>query len=191
MCVGWVLLTTGGPRTVSIRTSMDGSEWSGDWGCAIPSRTSKVNPAIRTHCATYNESAIIRPDPQEDPPEMQFYRVRPFYLAESVRRQIYMVSLRWYLDQVGCIADCNMTERPLFAEQGRLAAHALQYAASPAEVNNVSTYGYWGPYCPKVGGGFQMCHKGHGYGKMHGALLRFSFRPLCVHSDEYGLCSPS
>jgi hypothetical protein len=40
-------------------------------------------------------------------PEMQFYRLRAFYLGDS----------------------------------GRLAAHALQYAASPAEVNNVSDYG--------------------------------------------------
>jgi hypothetical protein len=124
----------GGPRTVSIRTSLDGTMWSGDWGCATPARTAPVDPAVRTHCATYNESAIVRPHPTEDPPEMQFYRIRPFYLADS----------------------------------GRLAAHALQYAASPAEVNNISSYGYWGPYCEGPNGGFQMCHKGHGYGKMHG-----------------------
>ena len=44
-------------------------------------------------------------------------------------------------------------------------------------------YGYWGPYCPKVGGGFQMCHKGHGYGKMHGDfLLPFYFPSALIHS---------
>jgi hypothetical protein len=77
---------------------------------------------------------LIRPHPTEDPPELQFYRIRPFYVGES----------------------------------GRLAASVLQYAASPAEMNNVSSYGYWGPYCPNPNGGFDMCHKGHGYGRMHG-----------------------
>ena len=38
--------------------------------------------------------------------------------------------------------------RPFYVGQsGRLAAHATQYAASPAEMNNISNYGYWGPYC--------------------------------------------
>ena len=47
--------------------------------------------------------------------------------------------------------------RPFYVgESGRLAAHALQYAASPAEVNNISDYGYWGPYCPNAAGGFDM-----------------------------------
>ena len=55
------------------------------------------------------------------------------------------------------------------AESGRLAAHTLQYAASPAEMNAVAKYGYWGPYCSNATtGGFYMCHKGHGYGRMHG-----------------------
>ena len=125
----------GGPRTVTIRTSSDGSAWSGDWGCAQPPRDAKFDPAVRSHCEVWNESGLIRPHPTEDPPELQFYRIRPFYLGES----------------------------------GRYAAHTLQYAASPAEVNNVSDYGYWGPYCPGPDGrGFIMCHKGHGYGKMHG-----------------------
>ena len=117
------------------------------------------------------------------------------------------------------------TSRADVGDSGRLAAHALQYAPSPAEMNNISGYGYWviiptspsfstttppvpvaqlsanqhfagllatalshislstyfhpltpdrtfasvqGPYCPNAAGGFDMCHKGHGYGLMHG-----------------------
>ena len=32
---------------------------------------------------------------------------------------------------------------------------------------------YWGPYCAADSGiGFKMCHKGHGYGKMHGPHMQ-------------------
>eukprot|EP00039_Didymoeca_costata_P007937 m.105565 g.105565 ORF g.105565 m.105565 type:complete len:556 (-) comp13880_c2_seq4:43-1710(-) len=124
----------GGPRSVSVRTSTDGITWSGDWGCSDPGPNEPYKPDDRAKCKQYNESGIRRADPVLDPPEMQFYRIRVFYVGNS----------------------------------GRFAAHALQYAASPAEVNNISNYGYWGPYCPDPNGGFDMCHKGHGYGKMHG-----------------------
>ena len=40
----------GGPRTISIRTSSDGSSWSGDWGCAQPPRDAKFDPTVRSHC---------------------------------------------------------------------------------------------------------------------------------------------
>ena len=120
---------------MTIRTSTDGATWTGDWGCLDPPRDKPGDPSVRKHCKKWDEAALIRPDPKLDPPEMQFYRVRPFYIGDT----------------------------------GRLAAHALQYAASPAEVNNVSNYGYWGPYCPNATTGkFDNCHKGHGYGRMHG-----------------------
>ena len=101
----------GGPRTLTVRTSRDGRTWTGDFGCSNPGRFDPVKPSDRPKCKEYNESGLIRPSPTEDPPEMEFYRVRPFYVGDS----------------------------------GRLAAHTLQYAPSPAEVNNVSDYGYWGP----------------------------------------------
>jgi len=127
-----------GARVLTTRLSADGVEWGQDTGCLkcrdgpIPS---SPNPASRCKCSEFNYTNIIRPDPAQDPPELQFYRMRPFYLGDS----------------------------------GRLAAHTLQYAASPAEMNAVPSYGYWGPYCANATtGGFDMCHKGHGYGKMHG-----------------------
>ena len=125
-------------RVITTRTSKNGVAWSPDAGCkkcGAPGTPSSPNPTSRCHCTEINESGLIRPDPVADPPELQFYRMRPFYLAES----------------------------------GRLAAHTLQYAASPAEMNAVAKYGYWGPYCSNATtGGFYMCHKGHGYGRMHG-----------------------
>lgn len=129
----------GGPRVVTTRLSADGANFTGDFGCASPGPHEPFTPAKRVKCSVWDEANLIRPHPIEDPPEMQFYRVRPFYVGES----------------------------------GRLAAHALQYAASPAEMNNISDYGYWGPYCPDPArpddpSATTMCHKGHGYGRMHG-----------------------
>ena len=127
---------SGGPRSINARVSTDGVHFTGDLGCIDPDPHNPGPPSVRVRCKTYNESNLIRGDPVLDPPEMQFYRIRPFYVGDS----------------------------------GRLAAHATQYAASPAEMNNISTYGYWGPYCPDPAhpGAFLMCHKGHGYNKMHG-----------------------
>ena len=97
---------------------------------------SRPRSPLATVAAGRSITELIRPDPKEDPPEMEFYRLRPFYVGDT----------------------------------GRLAGHATQYAPSPAEMNNISNYGYWGPYCANASapGGFNMCHKGHGYGKMHG-----------------------
>lgn len=119
---------------MTIRTSKNGLNWTGWIGCSDPPPSEYIDPAHRVDCKVFNETGIIRADPVLDPPEMQFYRTRAFYLGNS----------------------------------GRFASHSLQYAASPAEVNNITGYGYWGPYCPDGNGGFIMCHKGHGYGKIHG-----------------------
>jgi hypothetical protein len=42
-------------------------------------------------------------------------------------------------------------------------------------MNNVSAYGYWGPYCedPAHPGAFLMCHKGHGYNKVSATTRTF------------------
>jgi len=43
-------------------------------------------PSVRcSDCKAFNYSNIIRPHPTLDPPEMQFYRMRPFYVGESGR----------------------------------------------------------------------------------------------------------
>lgn len=96
-------------RTVSVRTSTDGlsgkvsfkkslaffylyfqvfnasrrivvdrytKEFTDDWGCTEHPQTSE-------HCKEYNLTNMIIPN-KEDPPELEFYRIRPFYLETSI-----------------------------------------------------------------------------------------------------------
>ena len=65
-------------RTVSYRTSRDGVTWSNDAGCADSgTQTSEA-------CAVFNTSQLITAD-EADPPDLEFYRIRPFLLGESGR----------------------------------------------------------------------------------------------------------
>lgn len=68
----------GGPRSITVRTSKDGRNFSGDWGCQDPPPFGPQDPVVRNECKVWNETALIRPHPTEDPPEMEFYRIRPF-----------------------------------------------------------------------------------------------------------------
>ena len=58
-------------RTISIRTSSDGKLWSGDLGCSDPAPLPERAWPSRPKCQAYNYSNVVRPDPTEDPPEMQ------------------------------------------------------------------------------------------------------------------------
>ena len=101
-----------------MRTSTDGVKWTNDWGCLDDPQTSE-------HCHKFNLSAMVAPD-KEDPPDLEFYRIRPFLLGAS----------------------------------GRLVAHVLDYAPSPAAVVHVPGYGrqpLWD--CNKDG----CCHGPHMY----------------------------
>ena len=65
-------------RVVSYRTSADGVTWTQDAGCAD-------KPQKDEHCHSFNIDGMIRPDPKNDPPELEFYRIRPFYFGDSQR----------------------------------------------------------------------------------------------------------
>eukprot|EP00117_Sycon_ciliatum_P018397 scpid74529/ scgid17025/ len=65
-------------RVVTYRTSKDGITWSQDAGCAD-------KPQKDEHCKTFDTENMIRPDTKTDPPELEFYRIRPFYLGDSKR----------------------------------------------------------------------------------------------------------
>ena len=70
-------------RVVTVRTSTDGKDWSDDHGCADAKQKSE-------HCKTFNKSAIVAGDADtggDDPPDLEFYRIRPFTLGESVRKK--------------------------------------------------------------------------------------------------------
>lgn len=75
-------------RVITARTSNDGITWTNPQGC-IPHPGVKCwlpgqDPALDQCCAAYNETEIISPN-QYDPPELQFYRLRPFLLGKSGR----------------------------------------------------------------------------------------------------------
>ena len=66
-------------RTVSVRTSTDGlkgQNFTDDWGCLDHPQTSE-------HCQTYNLTNMVVPG-DDDPPELEFYRIRPFYLETAL-----------------------------------------------------------------------------------------------------------
>jgi hypothetical protein len=102
----------GGPRTVSVRTSEDGVEWSGDWGCAQPSRTVKVDPAVRRRCEVYNESGIIRPHPTEDPVRclpMHCPHPRIIFNLLARRHEAQLVQFRSFGWMECCSRRCSST----------------------------------------------------------------------------------
>lgn len=68
----------GARRYVTYRTSEDGTYWSDDGSCLD-------NPQKDEHCKKFNTSAMITAIPEVDPPELEFYRVRPFRLGNSGR----------------------------------------------------------------------------------------------------------
>ncbi|XP_065175323.1 uncharacterized protein LOC135805240 [Sycon ciliatum] len=65
-------------RVVSVRTSKTGEKWTQDAGC-------KDQPQVDEHCKHFDLSKMIRPVVDSDPPELEFYRVRPFYLSGTRR----------------------------------------------------------------------------------------------------------
>lgn len=64
-------------RVVSTRVSADGVKWTQDQGCLDRPQDGK--------CKVFNNSGMVRPDPDLDAPELEFYRIRPFYLGSSGR----------------------------------------------------------------------------------------------------------
>jgi hypothetical protein len=67
----------GARRVVTARDSKDGLSWSNDWGCLD-------EPQKDEHCKTFNTTAMVHPN-AEDPPELEFYRIRPFTMPGSQR----------------------------------------------------------------------------------------------------------
>jgi len=67
-------------RVVTVRTSSDGSVWSQDAGCLDTPQTSE-------HCKAFDTSQMITAD-REDPPELEFYRIRPFYVGTGAARRL-------------------------------------------------------------------------------------------------------
>eukprot|EP00038_Savillea_parva_P029787 m.73470 g.73470 ORF g.73470 m.73470 type:complete len:615 (-) comp8840_c0_seq1:262-2106(-) len=66
-------------RVVSVRTSTDGTNWTKDWGCADAIQKDE-------HCSTFNVTALVGPcDCADDPPDLEFYRIRAFTLGASGR----------------------------------------------------------------------------------------------------------
>ena len=65
-------------RVVSVRTSRDGKTWTQDAGCLDKPQTSE-------HCQTFDVNGMIRPVLGVDAPELEFYRIRPFYLGNTSR----------------------------------------------------------------------------------------------------------
>eukprot|EP00041_Stephanoeca_diplocostata_P038948 m.1570885 g.1570885 ORF g.1570885 m.1570885 type:complete len:568 (-) comp25301_c0_seq53:1950-3653(-) len=66
-------------RVVSVRTSSDGTNWTQDWGCADAHQKDE-------HCSTFNTAAMVTPcDCPDDPPDLEFYRIRAFTLGASGR----------------------------------------------------------------------------------------------------------
>lgn len=76
-------------RVITSRHSANGVNWTNPAGCIPPTPTTKCwlpgqDPALDECCKAYNHTATIEPGP-DDPPELQFYRLRPFYLGRSGR----------------------------------------------------------------------------------------------------------
>ena len=66
-------------QVVTIRTSKDGANWTQDWGCADAKQDGE-------HCKTFNTTAVVAPcDCPDDPPDLEFYRIRAFVLGQSGR----------------------------------------------------------------------------------------------------------
>jgi hypothetical protein len=68
-------------RVVTVRTSSNGKDWSNDWGCADAKQKSE-------HCKSFNTSNMVTGDADkggDDPPDLEFYRIRPFILGKSGR----------------------------------------------------------------------------------------------------------
>ena len=61
-------------RIITTRTSSDGFKWSPDWGC--PGRIEESCGDVSTCPTGYNTSAMIMPDPVDDPPELEFCATR-------------------------------------------------------------------------------------------------------------------
>ena len=107
----------GARRVVSVRNSTDGTTFSNDWGCLD-------KPQKSEHCSTFNTTAMVRPNDaariaqgrpaDEDPPELEFYRIRAFYLPGTKRGP---------------------------DDPGRLVAHALMYVPSPTAAIMSPDYG--------------------------------------------------
>lgn len=72
-------------RTVSVRTSKDGVNWSQDWGCADAKQKDE-------HCKSFNVSQLVSAcDCPDDPPDLEFYRIRAFTLGESERTAAHVL----------------------------------------------------------------------------------------------------
>ena len=66
-------------RVVSWRSSKDGATWSQDAGCTD-------RPQKSEHCHSFNTTAMVTPcDCEDDPPDLEFYRIRAFVLGASGR----------------------------------------------------------------------------------------------------------
>ena len=107
-------------RWVSARNSTDGKSWSPNHALRGPEAGVRAeNLLLAPFCTTDRKFSKtgsgqtqkkLRKNTMrfsQDPPELEFYRIRPFYLGAS----------------------------------GRFAAHALNYAPSPIELNALSRYG--------------------------------------------------
>ena len=81
----------GARRVVSARVALDdlGRNWTSDLGCLD-------SPQLSERCKSgFNTSAMVRPNdaariaqgraPDEDPPELEFYRIRPFVMEDNKR----------------------------------------------------------------------------------------------------------
>tara|TARA_B110000208_G_scaffold123260_1_gene150400 strand:+ start:99 stop:1910 length:1812 start_codon:yes stop_codon:yes gene_type:complete len=84
-------------RVVTYRTSKDGIAWSGAAGCLAPPNATcwrpGQDPAIESCCVAYNVSALLQPDPTLDPPDVQFYRFRPFLVDAASGRIVSHMTL--------------------------------------------------------------------------------------------------
>ena len=83
-----------GPRTITTRGSADGVRWEGWQGCLEPPPHAPPDPSTRATCTRWNYSGVIKPNWElgeyvgGDPPEMEFYRMRPFYVGDSGRGRV-------------------------------------------------------------------------------------------------------
>jgi hypothetical protein len=121
-------------RVVSVRTSTDGLQgrnFTDDWGCLD-------HPQTGEHCTKFNLTAMVTPG-EHDPLEMEFYRIRPFYLETAT--------------------DSIIQPKAYAEKRGRIMAHTLLYVPSPSNIVLEPGYGrqpLW--YC-KEG----CCHGPHMY----------------------------
>ena len=68
---------------MTMRTSLDGYLWSPDAGC--PGRIETACGDVSTCPTGYDTSGMIVPDPVDDPPELEFYLIKPFRIGTKRR----------------------------------------------------------------------------------------------------------